>query len=242
MFERFTDRARRLVVRAQEESRQHNHRHIGTEHILLGLLDDAQAVGTRALAELGVDLVALRQRVNQEIGVGAAAPAGHIPFTAQAKKALELSLREALALRHNYIGTEHIMLALLRLRQDGGVAADALSAAGIDPEAARQEVLRIIAEERAAPGMMADHEEIPVAGDTDPAVVDARAAKDAALDRGDFEAAALFRDVEAQLLRRGRPETGPASGAPDGPAPGEPAPGARGPEEPGRPERIDPPA
>ena len=121
MFERFTDRARRVVVLAQEEARMLNHDYIGTEHILLGLIHEGEGVAAKALESLGISLEAVRQQVEEIIGQGQQAPSGHIPFTPRAKKVLELSLREALQLGHNYIGTEHILLGLIR--EGEGVAA-----------------------------------------------------------------------------------------------------------------------
>src|SRR6478752_1485728 len=117
MFERFTDRARRVVVLAQEEARMLNHNYIGTEHILLGLIHEGEGVAAKALESLGISLEAVRAQVQEIIGEGQQAPSGHIPFTPRAKKVLELSLREALQLGHNYIGTEHILLGLIRVRQ-----------------------------------------------------------------------------------------------------------------------------
>src|SRR6266498_1204319 len=114
MFERFTDRARRVVVLAQEEARLLNHNYIGTEHILLGLIHEGEGVAAKALESLGISLEAVRAQVEEIIGQGQQAPSGHIPFTPRAKKVLELSLREALQLGHNYIGTEHILLGLIR--------------------------------------------------------------------------------------------------------------------------------
>src|ERR687897_191275 len=114
MFERFTDRARRVVVLAQEEARLLNHNYIGTEHILLGLIHEGEGVAAKALESLGISLEAVRAQVEEIIGQGQSAPTGHIPFTPRAKKVLELSLREALQLGHNYIGTEHILLGLIR--------------------------------------------------------------------------------------------------------------------------------
>ena len=124
MFERFTDRARRVVVLAQEEARMLNHNYIGTEHILLGLIHEGEGVAAKALESLGISLDAVRQQVEEIIGQGQQAPSGHIPFTPRAKKVLELSLREALQLGHNYIGTEHILLGLIR--EGEGVAAQVL--------------------------------------------------------------------------------------------------------------------
>src|SRR6202050_1206469 len=111
MFERFTDRARRVVVLAQEEARMLNHDYIGTEHILLGLVHEGQGMAAKALESLGISLEAVRQQVQEIVGRGQqAARSGHIPFTPQAKKTLELAFREAVQLGHNYIGTEHILL------------------------------------------------------------------------------------------------------------------------------------
>ena len=120
MFERFTNRARRVVVLAQEEARRLNHNYIGTEHILLGLLGEADGLAHRVLAGLGMSLEDTRREVTAIIGPGHEAPSGHIPFTPRAKKTLELALREALQLQHNYIGTEHILLGLIR--EGDGVA------------------------------------------------------------------------------------------------------------------------
>jgi len=114
MFERFTDRARRVVVLAQEEARMLNHNYIGTEHILLGLIHEGEGVAAKGLESLGISLEGVRAQVEEIIGQGQQAPSGHIPFTPRAKKVLELSLREALQLGHNYIGTEHILLGLIR--------------------------------------------------------------------------------------------------------------------------------
>ena len=114
MFERFSQRARRVVVLAQEEARMLDHNYIGTEHILLGLIREGEGVAGRALESLGISLEAVRQQVEQIIGRGQQAPSGHIPFTPRAKKVLELALREAQQLGHNYIGTEHILLGLIR--------------------------------------------------------------------------------------------------------------------------------
>src|SRR5580765_3811750 len=128
MFERFTDRARRVVVLAQEEARMLNHNYIGTEHILLGLIHEGEGVAAKALESLGISLEAVRQQVEEIIGQGQQAPSGHIPFTPRAKKVLELSLREALGLGHNYIGTEHILLGVVR--EGEGVAAQVLGRRG----------------------------------------------------------------------------------------------------------------
>jgi hypothetical protein len=124
MFERFTNRGRRVVVLAQEEARLLNHNYIGTEHLLLGLIHEAEGVAAKALESLGISLEAVRAQVEEIIGQGETAPGGHIPFTPRAKKVLELSLREANQLGHNYIGTEHILLGLVR--EGEGVAAQVL--------------------------------------------------------------------------------------------------------------------
>ena len=137
MFERFTDRARRVVVLAQEEAKMLNHNYIGTEHILLGLIHEGEGVAAKALESLGISLDAVREQVQDIIGQGQQQPTGHIPFTPRAKKVLELSLREALQLGHNYIGTEHILLALLELENGSGVLADL----GLDKAAVEADLL-----------------------------------------------------------------------------------------------------
>ncbi len=142
MFERFTDRARRVVVLAQEEARMLNHNYIGTEHILLGLIHEGEGVAAKALESLNISLEAVRQQVEEIIGQGQAAPTGHIPFTPRAKKVLELSLREALQLGHNYIGTEHILLGLIR--EGEGVAAQVLQKLGADLNRVRQTVIQLL--------------------------------------------------------------------------------------------------
>jgi hypothetical protein len=144
MFERFTDRARRVVVLAQEEARHLDHNYIGTEHILLGLIHEGEGVAARALESLGISLEAVRSEVVEIVGHGDEAPTGHIPFTPRAKKVLELSLREALALSHNYIGTEHILLGLIREGQ--GVAAQVLVKLGADFDRVRQQVVQLLAD------------------------------------------------------------------------------------------------
>ncbi len=143
MFERFTDRARRVVVLAQEESRLLNHNYIGTEHLLLGLVHEGEGVAAQALVALDIRLEAVRHEVEQLVGLGESAPSGHIPFTTRAKKVLELALREALQLGHNYIGTEHILLGLVR--EGEGVAAQVLVKLGADTSRVRQQVIQILA-------------------------------------------------------------------------------------------------
>jgi ATP-dependent Clp protease ATP-binding subunit ClpC len=142
MFERFTDRARRVVVLAQEEARMLSHNYIGTEHILLGLAHEGEGVAAKALEGLGIHLEAVRQQVEQIIGKGQQAPSGHIPFTPRAKKVLELSLRESLQLGHDYIGTEHILLGLIR--EGDGVAAQVLVRLGADLNRVRAEVIKLV--------------------------------------------------------------------------------------------------
>src|SRR5881227_1361220 len=142
LFERFTDRARRVVVLAQEEARMLNHNYIGTEHILLGLIHEGEGVAAKALESLNISLEAVRQQVEEIIGQGQAAPTGHIPFTPRAKKVLELSLREALQLGHNYIRTEHILLGLIR--EGEGVAAQVLQKLGADLTRVRQQVIQLL--------------------------------------------------------------------------------------------------
>ncbi len=142
MFERFTDRARRVVVLAQEEARLLDHNYIGTEHILLGLIQEGEGVAAQALEALEISVADARARVVAIIGHGSVEPCGHIPFTPRAKKVLELSLREALQLGHNYIGTEHILLGLLR--EGEGVAAQVLTSLGADLPAVRAQVIQLL--------------------------------------------------------------------------------------------------
>nr|WP_221380186.1 ATP-dependent Clp protease ATP-binding subunit [Actinoplanes polyasparticus] len=139
MFERFTDRARRVVVLAQEEARLLNHSYIGTEHLLLGLLREGEGLAARALGSQGVTLSAVREKVEDKVGLGASSPGGHIPFTPRAKKVLELALRESLQLGHNYIGAEHLLLGLIR--EGEGVAMQVL---GADPSRVREQVLTLL--------------------------------------------------------------------------------------------------
>jgi ATP-dependent Clp protease ATP-binding subunit ClpC len=144
MFERFTERARRVVVLAQQEARMLDHNYIGTEHILLGLIREGDGVAARALTALGISLDATRQAVENIIGRGAQSlpESGHIPFTPRAKKVLELSLREAVQLGHDYIGTEHILLGLIR--EGYGVAAQVLAGSDVDLNRARQQVIELL--------------------------------------------------------------------------------------------------
>ncbi|MGC1206830.1 MAG: ATP-dependent Clp protease ATP-binding subunit [Ornithinimicrobium sp.] len=166
MFERFTDRARRVVVLAQEEARMLNHNYIGTEHILLGLIHEGEGVAAKALESLGISLDAVREQVQEIIGQGQQSPTGHIPFTPRAKKVLELSLREGLQLGHNYIGTEHILLGLIR--EGEGVAAQVLVKLGADLNRVRQQVIQLLSgyqgKETAAAGVGSGGQEGQQAG------------------------------------------------------------------------------
>ena len=142
MFERFTDRARRVVVLAQDEARALNHNYIGTEHLLLGLIHEGEGVAAKALESMDISLDAVRSQVIEIIGEGQSAPTGHIPFTPRGKKVFELSMREALQLGHNYIGTEHLLLGLLR--EGEGVAGQVLTNLGGDLSSVRQTVMQML--------------------------------------------------------------------------------------------------
>jgi ATP-dependent Clp protease ATP-binding subunit ClpA len=226
MFERFTDRARRVVVLAQEEARMLNHNYIGTEHILLGLIHEGQGVAAEALESLGISLDAGRQQVEEIIGQGQEVPPGHIPFTPRAKKVLELSLRESLQLGHDYIGTEHILLGLIR--EGDGVAAQVLVRLGADLNRARQQVIQLVhghqprepvsvqpaAQELSPPTVQDRLEAIerrlgaierrmgarPDTGDLDEQIAQVRREKESAIDAQDHEQAASLRNREKELL------------------------------------------
>ncbi len=148
MFERFTDKARRVIVLAQEESRLFKHGYIGTEHLLLGLIAEGEGIGGQALSASGLDLAVVRVEVEQRVAVGAEQPKAHIPFTPRAKKVLELSLRQAIRLGHDYIGTEHIVLAIIE--EGEGVAAQILIARG-SLDAIRDDVMGRLVEGGIAP-------------------------------------------------------------------------------------------
>jgi ATP-dependent Clp protease ATP-binding subunit ClpC len=162
MFERFTDRARRVVVEAQHEARALGHDYIGTEHLLLGLIGEGGGVGAKALESLGIGAEGLRERVVTIVGTGQHTVAGHIPFTPQAKQVLRLSLAEALRFGHNYIGTEHVLLGLIQ--EKDGVAAQALADAGADLGRVRAEVVRLLAQYQPRTGPEADGGQGPDAG------------------------------------------------------------------------------
>jgi ATP-dependent Clp protease ATP-binding subunit ClpC len=144
VFERFTDTARRVIVLAQEEARMLRHDYIGTEHILLGLIREEGCVASRSLVAAGLSLSLIREEVIRVVGQGTKAPTEHIPFTPRAKKVLELSLREALQLGHNYIGTEHILLGLIR--EGEGVAAQVIQKLGADLNQVRRIVTELLAD------------------------------------------------------------------------------------------------
>jgi ATP-dependent Clp protease ATP-binding subunit ClpC len=229
MFEQFTDRARRAVVQAQQEASRLNHNYIGTEHLLLGLIREGDGVAAKALESLGISLDAVRQQVEEIIGRGQQALSGHIPFTPRAKRVLELSLREALQLGHSYIGTEHILLGLIR--EGDGVAAQVLVRLGCDLNRVRQQVIRLLTGyqgkdakvagsrlgERARAGVPDDFyprigalERLaaverwvgmrPDVKDLDQEIAQVRQEKEAALDRQDADATAALGEREKQLL------------------------------------------
>jgi ATP-dependent Clp protease ATP-binding subunit ClpA len=230
MFQRFTDRARRVVVLAQEEARMLNHNYIGTEHILLGLIHEEEGVAAKALESLRIGLDVVRQQVEEIIGQGQGQRQGQIPFTPRAKKVLELSLREARQLGHTYIGTEHILLGLIR--EEEGVAAQVLVKLGADLNRVRQKVIQLLhgyqGEEPissgAAPGgltrgrvpsdvrarvnalesrLSAIEQRLgtgPATGDLDEQIAQVRRDKESAIDSQDFERAGSLRDREQQLF------------------------------------------
>jgi ATP-dependent Clp protease ATP-binding subunit ClpA len=229
VFERFTDRARRVVVLAQEEARMLSHNYLGTEHLLLGLVHEGEGVAARALESLGISLQ-VRQQVEEIIGQGQQPPAGHIPFTPRAKKVMELAQREANDLGHNYVGTEHLLLGLVR--EGEGVAAQVLVKLGADLAGVRQQVVHLLhgPAGSAAPGqgrrrgkrararlMDAALPRIealdqrlaaverwvgmrPDLDDVDQQIAQVRRQKEAAIDAQDFKTAAAQRDQEKRLL------------------------------------------
>jgi ATP-dependent Clp protease ATP-binding subunit ClpA len=225
MFERFTDRARQVVVVAQEEARDLNHGYIGTEHLLLGLTRDAGSIAARALQELEIGQDAVRERVIEIIGRGKEAPSGHIPFTPRAKKVLELSLREALQLNHNYIGTEHILLGLVG--EGEGVAAQVLIKLGGSLSRVRDKVIEL-----APPGAGEGPElSVPLRRSRLPGPLDELMQR---LEAVDERLAAIERHL-GLAGGAGAAAAGPGTGAPAG-GPGEP--GAGG-QEPGGGQRPD---
>jgi ATP-dependent Clp protease ATP-binding subunit ClpA len=230
MFERFSDRGRRVVVLAQEEARLLDHNYIGTEHLLLGLAREGEGVAATALTSLGISLEAVQQQVAEIIGRGKRPPSGHIPFTARAKNVLEFSAREADALGHSYVSTEHLLLGLLRLGE--GVGVQVLVRLGGDLNRVRDQVLRYAqsgpesaagrtrpgaqARSRLADEPLARTEELdarlvaierwvgmrPDLDDLDDQIAQLRREKEAAIDREDFENAVALRDKEKQLIDR----------------------------------------
>jgi ATP-dependent Clp protease ATP-binding subunit ClpA len=230
MLERFTDRARRVVKLAEEEARRFDHNYIGTEHILLGLIREGEGVAAKALESLGISLDAVRQQVEEIIGQGQQAPFDVIPFTPRSKKVLELSLRESQQLGHNYIGTEHILLGLIR--EGDGVAAQVLVKLGADLNRVRQQVIQLIAAPQ-QPGHLPPREGVPVTEvqarldaiegrlaaidgllavveqrvgirpdttDLDEQIDRVRGERQAAADAQEYEQAASLRDREKELL------------------------------------------
>ena len=204
MFERFTERARNVVVLAQDEARSLKHNYIGTEHLLLGLLREEEGLAARLLESLHVTLEDVRAQVTRIIGVGEKVDAGQIPFTPRAKRALELSLREARSLGHKYIGTEHILLGVSR--ESEGVAVQVLRAFDADPERIRFELLRLVGasverrEPLVAKEEVFEHQSPPLAPEFADEIARLRTEKDDALQRQDFELAVILRDREWRLI------------------------------------------
>ena len=199
MFERFTERARQVVVFAQDEARALRHNYIGTEHILLGLLREEEGIAARVLASRDVTVEEVRAQVARIIGQGDEVATGQIPFTPRAKKVLELSLREALSLGHNYIGTEHILLGLLR--EGEGVANRILLDFDADPETVRNEVVRMLSGPGRRVGPLPKPQSPPLAPEFIAEIERVRAEKHAALDAQEFERAAALRDRERRLVQ-----------------------------------------
>jgi Clp amino terminal domain, pathogenicity island component/UvrB/uvrC motif len=219
MFERFTDRARRVIVLAQEEARMLNHNYIGTEHILLGLTREGEGVAAKALESLGISLDAVRQQVEEIIGQGQQAPSGHIPFTPRVKKVLELTQQAALQLGHNYIGTEHILLGLIR--EGDGVAAQVLVRLGAELNLVRQQVIQLLHGRQAREPVSARPTTLelslravqarleaieqrvgtgPDTSDLDDQIDEVRLERHAAVGAQEYEQAAALRDREKELL------------------------------------------
>jgi ATP-dependent Clp protease ATP-binding subunit ClpA len=230
MFERFTDRARRVVVLAQEEARMLNHSNVGTEHLLVALIREGGGVAARALESLGITEEAARQQVGEVAGPGQpGAQQGHLPFTPRAKKTLQLSLREAIALGHAYIGTEHILLGLVRAGESPALRV--LDGLGVDPARVRQQVIQLVSARRVheepGPGRAAGRGKrkllselrgrmdslewrlsvlaqrvgtAPDLAQLDQEITQVRRDKESAIDAQDFENAAVLRDREQHLL------------------------------------------
>jgi hypothetical protein len=198
VFERFTERARQVVVLAQDEARALGHNYIGTEHLLLGILREEEGIAARVLEALDVSLEEVRAEVVRIIGSGEELATGQIPFTPRGKKVLELALREALSLGHNHIGTEHILLGLVR--EGEGVAMQILLGFDADADTIRNEVIRALA---GPAGARFEHV-APLPPDLQEEVERVRAEKEAALEAQEFEKAASLRARERNLLRLGR--------------------------------------
>jgi ATP-dependent Clp protease ATP-binding subunit ClpA len=224
MFERFTDRARGVVVLAEEEARLLNHNWIGTEHLLLGLIREGEGVAAKALESLGISLQAVRQQVEEIIGQGQQVPSEDILFTPRSKKVLELSLRESQQLGQHCVGTEHILLGLIRERD--GVAAQVLVKLGAELNRVRQQVIQLISGQQPSPGRRPPREDAPVTdvqarldvvegrltaleqragtgpdtSDLDEQMAQVCRAKESAIDAHDYEQAALLRNREKKLL------------------------------------------
>jgi prophage maintenance system killer protein len=201
MFQRFSDRARWAVQLAQEEARLLDHHYVGTEHLLLGLLSEDAGVAAKALGGLGISLEAVRAEVEEIIGHGQTTPSGHIPFTPRAKKVLELSLREALQLGHHYVGTEHLLLGLIR--EGDGVAAQVLAGFGADHAQVRDQVLRLLTDCWWESGPQTRLVRMTVPADLldyQGKIAEVRRRKESAIDAGDLDTAAALRDREKQLL------------------------------------------
>jgi ATP-dependent Clp protease ATP-binding subunit ClpC len=230
MFERFTDRARRVVVLAQEEAKTLNHNYVGTEHILLALIREGGGVAAQALESLAITEEAARHQVEEIVGPGQpGSQKGHLPLTPRAKKILQLSLREAIALGHAYIGTEHILLGLVRVEE--GVAKQVLNGLAVDPAMVRQKVIQLVSARRvheepgtgraAGRGKRKLLSELrgrldslewrlsvleqrvgttPDMGQLDQEITQVRRDKESAIDAQDFESAAVLRDREQHLL------------------------------------------
>jgi hypothetical protein len=208
VFERFTERARQVVVLAQDEARALKHNYIGTEHLLLGLLREEEGLAARVLDVLGIEIEEVRAQVARIIGQGDEVPTGQIPFTPRAKKVLDLSLREALRLGHNYIGTEHILLGLVG--ENEGVAARVLLDFELDAGTIRSEILRMLS----GPAVTDDRQpprrpkprppEAPIAPELAARIEQVRAEKEAAIEAQQFERAASLREEERRLVREAR--------------------------------------
>jgi len=213
MFDRITDRARRVIVLSAEEARGFNHHYIGTEHLLLGTIREHDGVAANALASMNVSFDEAHSLVESIIGRGGEAPEGHIPFTPRARRVLEHSLRESIDLGHTNVGTEHILLGLID--ESDGVAAQVLRKLGADPAFVRDRVLDILAggagpwreqrrtvperHEETAPGL--DDPEL------DERVRQIRDLKAWAIDRQDYEVARMLREIE-RLLRQPKTDDG----------------------------------